>query len=172
MGCTYKVISYGAGAGIWTRVRRVQSNRSTIWAIIHWPWQLPYIFIVPSGIQSRDLSFSHWVNYEAAALTTQPPRLDTYCKRLNFGKEDKRKKEKSYFRINAKKTYICKSFNNNNKFWQRIVKVWRTEPQDWKRLAQKNCFFLDFYSLPYWQGPYKHLCLLLTLNEVNVHMNM
>ena len=35
-GCTYKVISYGAGAGIWTRVCRVQSNHSTIWAIIHW----------------------------------------------------------------------------------------------------------------------------------------
>ena len=30
------MISYGAGAGIWTRVRRVQSNRFTIWAIIHW----------------------------------------------------------------------------------------------------------------------------------------
>ncbi len=32
----YNVISYGAGAGIWTRVRRVQSNRSTIWAINRW----------------------------------------------------------------------------------------------------------------------------------------
>ena len=34
--CTYKVISYRAGAGIWTGVRRVQSNHTTIWAIIHW----------------------------------------------------------------------------------------------------------------------------------------
>ena len=31
-------ISYGVGAGIWTRVRRIQINRSTIWAIIHWPF--------------------------------------------------------------------------------------------------------------------------------------
>ena len=36
MDCTYKVISYGARGGIRTRVRRVQSNRSAIWAVIHW----------------------------------------------------------------------------------------------------------------------------------------
>ena len=35
-GCTFKVISYGARAGIWTRVRQVQGNCSAIWAFIHW----------------------------------------------------------------------------------------------------------------------------------------
>ena len=33
---------------------------------------------VPSGIQTWGLSISHRVNYEAAALTSQPPRPDTY----------------------------------------------------------------------------------------------
>ena len=36
MVLAYKLISYGAGEGTWTRVRRVQSNRSTIWAINRW----------------------------------------------------------------------------------------------------------------------------------------
>jgi hypothetical protein len=36
----YNVISYGARAEIWTRVRRVQSNPSTIWAINRWCWWL------------------------------------------------------------------------------------------------------------------------------------
>ena len=36
VGCTYKVISYGARAGIQTRVRRVRSDRSAIGAIIVW----------------------------------------------------------------------------------------------------------------------------------------
>ena len=31
---------------------------------------------VPSRIQTRGLSMSHRVNDEAAALTTQPPRVD------------------------------------------------------------------------------------------------
>ena len=34
--CLIYWISYGAGAGIWTWVRRIQSNHCAIWAIIHW----------------------------------------------------------------------------------------------------------------------------------------
>ena len=51
-GCTYKVISYGVG--IWTRVRWLQSNRSTIWAIIHWQKidQLVYLQMKEKLLQS------------------------------------------------------------------------------------------------------------------------
>ena len=47
-GYTYKVISYGARAGIWTGIPRVQSNRSTIWAIINWHSEAKVTFNVLS----------------------------------------------------------------------------------------------------------------------------
>ena len=65
-GCTYKVISYGAGAGIWTRVRRVQSNRSTIWAIILWQ-----LFVLRSDKTKVDVLWYIYFLYFSYAESNQ-----------------------------------------------------------------------------------------------------
>ena len=64
--CTYKVISYGARAGIWTRVRRVQSNRSTIWAIILWQ-----LFVLRSDKTKVDVLWYIYFLYFSYAESNQ-----------------------------------------------------------------------------------------------------